>query len=242
VQNPDLNDNVRGIVTPTDVEIEELNILKEEIKKRGGPRKEFDLKSKYLLASLPYSYWDIGWDEFEGSKDARDFVKLYCDNLGNALKEGQGVILSGLHGTGKTTLSCLIGKAAIEKGFSVRYISIAKILDLIMEGFDSKAAKERLNIMIERVEVLILDDLGKEYKGVRGQLNPMMSLKLDSMLRERINRNLITIGTTNYGKNAIKEKYGDSVMSVLYGCCKTFEVVGQDYRTIRGLNFWENLK
>jgi DNA replication protein DnaC len=96
--------------------------------------------------------------------------------------------------------------------------------------------------MIERVEFLILDDLGKEYKGVRGQLNPMMTLKLDSLLRERINRNLVTIGTTNYPLNAIKEQYGESVMSVLSGSCKLFEIKGVDYRPIRSFNFWKGIK
>jgi len=242
VRNPDMTNMVRGIIEPTPLEVEELLILKDKIKSSGGTRQEFNRKAKYLLAGLPMSYWDIEWKDFEGSREAFDFAKAYCDNISKALEQGQGIIFSGPHGAGKTTLSCLIGKTAIDKGYSVRYISIAKIIDLIMDSFEVKANKNRLDIMIERVEFLILDDLGKEYKGVRGQLNPMMTLKLDSLLRERINRNLVTIGTTNYPLNAIKEQYGESVMSVLSGSCKLFEIKGVDYRPIRSFNFWKGIK
>ena len=238
---------IRGIVDPTPFEIEELNLLKESIFKKEGCknetlRVEFELKAKYLLAGIPVAYWDIDWKDFKGDAKAKNFTMLYCENIHEAFKQGQGMIFSGEHGTGKTTLSCLIGKHALKNGYTVKYISVSKILDLINESFVSKQSKDRLDTMIERVEFLILDDLGKEYKGVREQLAPMMSLKLDSLLRERINRIRVTIGTTNYNVKAIKDKYGDSVMSAIYGSCKIVEVAGCDYRTVKGEKFWEGIK
>lgn len=242
MRNPEITDLVRGKVEPTPFEIEELNLLKVRLLKTEKDRPDFELKAKYLLAGIPQSYWDIDWQNFRGDPKAKSLVQLYCEYLKRALEEGQGIIFSGQHGTGKTTLACLIGKMALKQGFTVKYISIAKILDLINESFESKQAKERLDTMIERVEFLILDDLGKEYKGVREQLTPMMNLKLDSLLRERLNRIRVTIGTTNYDVKAIREKYGDSVLSAIYGSCKIIEVTGYDYRTIKGEKFWEGIK
>jgi DNA replication protein DnaC len=241
-----MNDILRGIIDLTEIEVAELNLLKEKIFMKQGDKQdlkqEFEIKAKFLTAGIPASYWDISWKEFKGDPKARDLVKKYCDHLPEALEQGQGIIFSGLHGVGKTTLACQIGKTALEKGFTVKYISIARILDLITESFDSKTAKERLDTLIERIEFLILDDLGKEYRGVREQLTPMMNLKLDSLLRERLNRIRVTIGTTNYDVEAIKNKYGDSVLSAIYGSCKLVEVTGADYRTVKGESFWENLK
>ena len=242
MRNPEIEKLVRGMVEPTSLEIEELTLLKEKLLKKLDGEAEFKIKSKYLLSGIPPAYWDIEWKDFRGDSKALNLTQVYCEHLSEALESGQGVIYSGQHGTGKTTLACLIGKSASDKGYTVKYISIAKILDLINESFDSKQAKERLDTMIERIEFLILDDLGKEYKGVREQLTPMMSLKLDSLLRERLNRIKVTIGTTNYDIKQIRDKYGDSVLSAIYGSCRVVEVTGSDYRLLKGTEFWEKLK
>jgi DNA replication protein DnaC len=92
------------------------------------------------------------------------------------------------------------------------------------------------------VDFLILDDIGKEYKGVRNQLNPMVNLKFDTMMRERLNKNLVTIGSTNYDIKSLKEVYGESVLSVIYGACKILEIKGKDFRVIKGKGFWDELE
>ena len=234
----ELTKTVRGEIELTEIEVEELNILK--AKCENIP--EFAIKSKYISANIPKAYWDIDWKAFRGDSEAKKLVQAYCKRLTDALELGQGLILTGLHGTGKTTLACLIGKEALTLGFTVRYTSVAKVLSMIMDSFDSKIIKQRLETIFERIEILILDDLGKEYKGVRAQLTPMMSLKLDSILRERINRNLITIVTTNFTLQAIKENYGDSILSIFYGSCHPLEVKGQDYRRVKSKKFWDGLK
>jgi DNA replication protein DnaC len=239
----DIKDKMRGILPMLDIEVEELKILKKELQK-DYPKdweEKFYLYALYLRSNLPRVYWDLDMKDFKGDKDLLKLVKKYIDNLEEALKWGQGFIFYGDYGTGKTSLACMIGKEAIKKDFSVKFISMSKILDMIKDSFDSYETKDRLDTTIERVEILILDDLGKEYFGVRKQLAPMLSLKLDSLFRERINRNRITVVTTNLGSKAIKETYGDSVWSVLNGACKPYEVKGFDFRAIKGGKFWKDI-
>lgn len=239
----DIEKMLRGAVDLSPVEVEELKVLKERIfsatKDKKEARAEFEQKVKYLTAGLPSIYWDMTWKDFVGDPTARKIVQKYVDIIETAFDCGQGFIFSGPHGTGKTALSCLIGKAAIEKGYTVKYIPIGKILDMIMQSFNDKSYKESLYTVIERVEFLIFDDLGKEYLGVRKQLNPMVQLTLDAMLRERINRQLVTIASTNLTFDAMQSQYGDSVLSILHGCCKFQEVKGSDFRLIKGKQFWE---
>jgi len=244
-----LENEERGIVSLTPIEIKDLEALKiklfkgkESSKDLEDARCEFERYAKYLEAGIPQIYWGIDWDDFKGDEKAYKFVQLYLKHIDDAMDHGQGFIFYGQHGTGKTTLSCLIAKSVIKMGYTVKFISIAKIIDLITESFDSREKKNRLDIVIERVEFLILDDLGKEYLGVRRQLSPMVSLKLDSLIRERGNRGKVTIATTNYSKKEIKESYGDSVFSVLNGACKAIRVEGEDYRLYRSQKFWEELE
>jgi DNA replication protein DnaC len=57
-----------------------------------------------------------------------------------------------------------------------------------------------------------------------------------------MNRIKVTIATTNFELKAIKDKYGDSVLSAIYGACHMVEVTGADFRTVKGQEFWERVK
>lgn len=238
----ELEKALRGCIDMTPLEVEELRLLRDEIMSRKGNKDElraiFEAKSRYIQAGIPKLYWDIGWDDFYGDQDAKKLIQKYCTMLDEAIKVGQGVILSGKHGTGKTSLSCLIAKAAIDKGYTVKYIAVSKIIDMIMHSFDDKEYKANLNTVMERVEFLVLDDLGKEYLGIKKQLNPMVQLNLDSFLRERVNRCRVTIVSTNLELESLKSQYGDSVLSIIYGACRAVEIKGDDFRLLRGKDFW----
>jgi len=234
----------------TEVELEELSKLKDEIFRsvtkgtqvdKDNADKIFWVYAGYIQANLPKIYWDINLKSFKGDKTILKIIEKYISNLNEAYKVGQGLILYGGFGSGKTSLACIVAKEAIAKSYSVRFISMSKILDMINDSFAGKIERDRLDTIIERTEVLILDDLGKEYLGARQQLAPMISLKLDSLFRERINRNKITIVTTNLDAKAIKETYGDSVWSVLNGSCKPYEVKGLDFRIVKNFKFWEKI-
>lgn len=244
---PAVSARLRGIVEMSELDVEALNILRKKIFSRKdvnieAANREFEWQAQLLQAGLPPVYWDVEWAKFSGDQKAKGLVKKYCDVLPDALEAGQGIIFLGKHGTGKTSLSCLIAKEALRKGYTVKYFPMMKLLDNILKSFDDKEFKEDLATTVERIEFLIFDDLGKEYLGAKKQLNPMVQLTLDAFLRERMNRKLVTIASTNYDKEAIKDQYGDSVLSVLYGACKFVEVKGEDYRLIRGQEFWDKLK
>jgi len=239
---PEIEQTLRGEVDMTALEAEELKVIKAKILSKKGNaeknREEFLEKAKLFQYGIPRAYWDIDWKDFVGDPVAKKKVKKYCSFLKEALECGQGIIFSGSHGTGKTALSVLIAKEAIQQGYTVKYIPVAKIIDMLMQSFDSKSFKENLYIVLERVEVLILDDLGKEYVGVNKQLNPMVQMNFDSILRERLNRNLVTIASTNLRQDEVLHQYGQSVFSVLLGVSKFCEVKGEDFRLIRGKDFW----
>jgi len=242
----EIEKTLRGHVDLTPMEVGELKRLKKRIMDGEGTpqekREKLERSAKYLGASLPFSYWNMTWDDFtgKGHQGVKRFVQKYCERIEEALEHGQGLIFSGSHGTGKTAFSIMIAKDAIAKGYTVKYIPVAKVIDLLMESFDDKSFRADLFTVIERVEFLILDDLGKEYLGVKKQLNPMVQLNLDSMLRERMNRNLVTIASTNFEKTIIKNQYGDSVLSILQGACKFVEVTGPDFREVKMKQFWDS--
>lgn len=232
---------LRGVVEMTSVEVAELKALKQTVYAKDGDeaelKKEFEWKAKLLQAGIPAIYWGLGFEHYEGDTKAKAVTKKYVGMIDEAFKEGMGLLFFGKHGTGKTMLSCIIGAEAIKKDYTVKYIGITKVIDGIMAGFSNEQLKERLNTVITRTEFLILDDLGKEYRGIGDKLNPMVRLELDRILRDRVNRGVATIGSTNYGKKEISNAYGDSVFSIFRGNIHFVEVEGPDYREIKGGKF-----
>ena len=234
MENEASREMLRGIVDLTPMEVAEMQVLKEKITKKGEGKeeckKEFARKVKYLTAGIPEIYWDLGMEHFVGDPSAKEIVERYLSLFEEMIEGGLGLLFLGGYGTGKTMLSCIIGKHAIEKGYTVRYMPIASILDNIMAGFGDKAVKERLNTIVTRVEILIIDDWGKEYQGFGDKLGPLVTIEFDRIFRDRINRKKVTIGSSNYGADDIVKKYGYSIMSVLSASMQIVKVTGTDHR------------
>jgi DNA replication protein DnaC len=242
----DYSKELRGVVEMTPWQVAEIRELKKRIMAQEGgageKEKEFQWQVRLLASNMPHIYWGLELKDFGGDIKSATIVQKYIGIMKEAYEAGQGILFLGRHGTGKTMLACIIGKEAMRKGYTVYYIGIPSLIDGIMSGFRNEEAKERLSTIVTRTEFLIIDDLGKEYRGIGQKLDPLVMLEMDRILRERINRGKVTIATTNYDMKAVTKAYGDSVLSVLRGYVQFIEVSGEDFRGYLGDKFKERLE
>jgi DNA replication protein DnaC len=84
-----------------------------------------------------------------------------------------------------------------------------------MEGFHGRAKEDYLN-----VRVLVLDDLGKEYKG-----SGFNDASFDEILRSRYDRALPTIITTNVMRDDWKTQYGEAMGSFAFEAFNRVEII-----------------
>ena len=129
---------------------------------------------------------------------ATDYIK----NFREYFAQGKGLYLEGPCGTGKTHLAIAIALAIINTGVPVICKTSIDILGDIKRCYErnSEVTEEEVLEAYKTVDLLIIDDLGKE------QVTEWSVPVLYSILNERYEALLPTIITTNYNTTALAEK------------------------------------
>lgn len=145
----------------------------------------------------------------------------------------KGLLLTGPVGTGKTHLACAIANELIEKLYSVYFGNVVNIMSFIKSTYskDSDITEdEAINIMTDKVDLFIIDDLGKENE----------TSYTSSMLYQLINRAYENekpiIITTNENSIELARKLGDrgqAIVSRITEMCEPVIFEGEDWRMKR---------
>jgi DNA replication protein DnaC len=184
------------------------------------------------------------------SVDRQAFAPVldYRDNIGLRVEAGEGLLLSGSVGIGKTysivalTRAAASGIAWTRPGSTVRehftlhdwyFTTGPHLFERYANPYDSEKDETET---LETIRWLILNDLGKEDRS--GKLAQQVPYKLGRLLRARIENNLVTHITTNmlvvpdreHPEASIPEIYGESIASLIAEACNAYEVIGQDRR------------
>ncbi len=122
---------------------------------------------------------------------------------------GNGILMVGNTGLGKTHLSLGIANVLIPRGFCVVYSSVNELIRRInREQFDEMNG-DTLSLSKD-CDLLILDDLGVE------KTTEWSSALLYEIINARQNRRVPTIASTNLDLEELKEKYRDRISSRLF--------------------------
>lgn len=166
------------------------------------------------------------------NKKAYENAKKYANKLING-ETDKGLFITGTYGVGKTYLASCIANETIKNKHTVVFGTLIQLLDYIKDTYkDSDMSdKEYLNLY-SSVDLLIIDDLGKE-KPTEWVLE-----KLFLIVNNRYNNYLPIVITTNYNRNQLRERlcvnknYSmvDSIISRLYEMCGGIEIKDEDHR------------
>lgn len=143
---------------------------------------------------------------------------------------GRNVYVWGDVGTHKTLLMSATARLLVDGGTTVRSVPVREVLDGIKASFDGSAADPLP--ALQRVPVLMLDDLGKE--------NPTAFAleRIFALVDERYDNALPTFVTTQYRPARLIERlalHGDAdtakaIVSRLRENCRVIEMQGPDRR------------
>lgn len=180
--------------------------------------------------ALPRHFWNVRFSEITSQLDGDE--GSLADKLGAYLRDwqenrrnGLGLIISGLNGTGKTCAAVVVGQEFRRRGQSVLFVSAADVRDL---KFDGTWFSEDVTYWewIREVDVLILDDLGKG-----DDTSGYNQVMWDQLLRHRHDHRYVTIITTNLAISGRETKRGVGLDTALKK--STMEVLKESMLPLR---------
>lgn len=182
-----------------------------------------------LSANIQVAYQRLGWADLTGvPESALTAVLDYMDGADAFVRAGVGLILHGTHGTGKTTLSSLVLRNLISRGYDGYFTTFSEMIDTYTGAWNDKDEKTWFHRRVKNAGVLVLDDVGREYQGRKSSGLPESTF--DEVLRHRVSSGKPTLITTNKTLDALAEGYGSGVMSLLRECAIEYGFRGDDFR------------
>jgi hypothetical protein len=188
------------------------------------------LHACFYHANIGARYQKLSWrDALHVENDARALVWDYLNDGEARVKAGAGFIFtSETGGNGKTLLSALLLKGLIGRGFDGYFCTFAEMIDTYAGGWYDRETKAIFHGRILNARVLVLDDVGKEWKGKNLGLT---EATFDTVIRHRVNNGLPTFVTTNLSVEQLGQGYGGSVLSLLAETCVEVPMIGESFRT-----------
>ena len=217
-------------------DMKKLQMFEEEKKLRM--MQEFANKVDKIMKNSKMSKRNLNYkfENFEvnsNNKKMYQSLKEYSEKLANSVEQ-KGLILVGNNGVGKTHLACSIANDLIKNGIPIIYGILINLLAELKNIYDVDNNISEMEIikLYEKVDLLIIDNLGKEKPSEWGLE------KLFTIINSRYENNLPVIITTNYDQNSLINRLSingeietaKSIISRLYEMCYLVKIEDRDHR------------
>lgn len=160
-----------------------------------------------------------------------DICKGFVKNFESIDKN---LLFWGEPGLGKTFLSTCIAKELIETSHSVIYETAYKTFSMLEElKFKKTDNEDKLRFKVEKLyscDLLILDDLGSEFS------TQYTTASLFDIINSRLISGKKTVINTNLSMSELEKKYGERVVSRLFGHYQVLNFIGSDIRIDKSVN------
>lgn len=170
-----------------------------EAEEREEQRKKIENARRAAIA-VP-SYWAYRFEADDGkTPKTTKICKNYVQHFAELVKTGQGLLLYGDVGTGKTFLALCIANALIDRGYAVQHTSLADVVKLAQD-FDNA---ERHFARLMRKHLIVLDDLGTE------RATSFAEEQIYKFIDGCNTRGVALVVTTNYPPKELEEAAADT--------------------------------
>lgn len=183
---------------------------------------QFSLMNPQLKKATFENYFPTNNDLYVAKSITRNYVETFD------LQVPKNILLIGTPGTGKSHLAASITQEMTEKGYVCIFVSIPRLFSLIKSTYNKNAKVSEIEILgwIEQADLVVLDDIGAEYRA--DDTEGWAVSKLFEIIDSRMGKH--TIYTTNYNSKELKERIGARNVSRMLENTEVVRMYGEDYR------------
>jgi DNA replication protein DnaC len=198
--------------------------------REAAERARVEFEEKLQMAAIPPRFIGKTLDNFradtDGKRNAATVARDFIEDFPLHLKRGDGLILSGMPGTGKSHLA-----AAILQGILPQYVGMYATcmgaIRAVRETWrkDSERSEREVLTLLGEVPLLVLDEIGVQY-GTDGEQTIIFDI-LDRRYRDMMPSILLT----NQDKAGLKTFIGERAYDRLTETCRWVPFDWPSYRT-----------
>jgi DNA replication protein DnaC len=202
----------------------------EEDEAANAERRATEARMRKLLgrAAIPERFIGRTFDNFNADttdkRQALSVLRDYSDNFSANSRTGQGLILSGRPGTGKSHLAGAVLQAHIDR--DVLYATCLDLIRMVRETWrkDSEKSERQVLAFLSGLDLLVIDEMGVQY-GTDGEQTILFDV-LDGRYRAL----KPTILLTNQDAEGLKAYLGERTFDRLRETCRFVAFQWESYR------------
>ncbi len=177
------------------------------------------LRKRLAAAGIPKGFADKNFKNFivthgdHELQDVLDSAQAYAG--GFSASAGEGLMLRGCPGSGKTHIAVATLNEVMKRGFTGYYANFTDLLFKIRESFSENAIFSESDLMsiLDDADLVIIDDVGDE------SISEWVRERLYLIINRRYENARATIMTTNCSEEELRARVGERTASRLYEMC-----------------------
>jgi len=181
---------------------------REDAERARLEQERMQLQGRIGRAAIPKRFIGRGFDNFNVTTDeqgkALAICRTFAEGFADKWESGQGLVLSGKPGTGKSHLAAAIMQHVIQR-HSTLYVTCMDVIRMIRETWRKDSTESERDVLdrLGRLHLLVIDEVGVQY-GTESEQTILFDV-LDLRYRDQ----LPTILLTNQDMTGAKQFLGD---------------------------------